>query len=363
MGYAICRIEKITSSHEMTSRYKHNYREYDVSHADGTLSHLNREVKGLNGKTYEEVSSDELIRMRLNGYCGRKERSDAIRGIEVVLTYSQEDKDKVPLDLWIEKNVQWLEENFNPKDHIINLKTEDGRIRQVESDNVKSIMVHLDEAVPHIHAFVVPIDEKGALNAKSYTANRSMMMGYQTSYANAMSEFGLKRGAQNIKTTYQDVAKYHSELKKVVSAELPEPLLGESVIDYRERANEEYQREKIHHRNDVLKLNQEIKEARSERIMSRDDESAKVGRQLNKLAKEMNVSELGPSEVRQITRDVKRVRDFKKAIEEYPDKKEAEEVYVSFNKMIEWQRSQKRKKRSERSVFDDGYSDVPTRND
>ena len=138
MGYAICRIEKINSSYEMQSRYKHNFREYDVSHVNGELSHLNREIKGLNGKTYIESSDEELIRMRMNGYSGKRERKDAVRGLEVILSYSYDDKDSISLDRWINKNVEWLEEKFNPKDHQILIKDSDGSEHIVASDNVKS---------------------------------------------------------------------------------------------------------------------------------------------------------------------------------------------------------------------------------
>ena len=347
MGYAIFRVEKIKTSKEMTSRYKHNYREYDVSNANGELSHLNREIKSLNGKDYNDVSNEELIRMRLNGYEGKRERHDAIRGLEVVLSYSYEDKDKVPLDKWIEKNVEWLEENFNPKDHMIEIKKSDGTIRNVESDNVKSIMVHLDEAVPHIHAFVVPIDEKGALSAKRYTYNRQMLQGYQTSYSEAMEEFGLKRGAANQRVTYMDVSKFHDELKNAVSAELPEPIPGESVLEYRERANEEFQREKIHHRDDVLKLRQEVKEARSERILSvidNDKSQERLGRQIKKLSDTLEVDEIDIGAARQIRRDVSQLNDFKKAIENYPDREKAEKLYDDFSEMIRWQREREKKK-------------------
>ena len=348
MGYAICRIEKITSPHEMDSRYKHNFREYDVANANGDASHLNIEVKSLNGKNYTEASNDELIRMRLNGYNGRKERSDAVRGIEVVLSYSYEDKDKIPLDKWIEKNVAWLEENFNPKDHHIQIRTADGTIKNVQSDNVKSVVVHMDEAVPHIHAFIVPIDEKGALNAKRYTFNRQMMQGYQTSYSQVMEEFGLKRGAQNQKTTFDDIRKYHNELTMAVSAKLPEPYPGESVQAYWERANIEYQREKIHHRNDVLKLKQEVKEARSERITqmlekNKDDES--LGKQIKKLSKEMDIEEIDTRTVRQIRREIKQVNDFKEAVKNHPDQDKANQLYEDFNEMIRWQREQEKKKK------------------
>ena len=351
MGYATVRIEKIKTSHEMNSRYKHNFREYDVANADGKVSDLNREVKSMIGLTYEEAAEQELLRMRINGYNGRGIRKDAIRGLEVLLSYSQEDKDKVPVDRWIEKSVEWLEKTFNPKDHQIVITDENGNKNTIESDNVKSIVVHFDEAVPHIHAFVVPINENGSLNAHSYIAGRVKLQNIQTSYAKEMEEFGLKRGTRGQKTPHENVAKFYTELNKAVSTELPEIRQGETIQEYRERANEEFQREKIHHRNDVVKLKQEVKEARSEKLMASAEyylNEEQKGRQIYKLARELGVKELSDQDVKEIRRDLQQLNDFRDGIENYPDKEESQRIREDFQRMIEFQREQERKKKKKR---------------
>ena len=347
MGYAIFRFEKVKTSSEMSSRYKHNFREFDVANADGRLTHNNKELISLNGKTYEEAYEDELRRLKSKGVTGRKERSDAVRGLELIFSYSYDSLNDVPIDKWTEKTVAWLQANFNPPGHKIVFVDSEGHMKETESDNVKSVVLHVDEAVPHLHAFVVPIDAKGRLNAKSYTFGRQHMQELQTSYAEEMKEFGLKRGTQNQLASRKDIAKYHSELKEAVSAELPEILPGETAEEYRERANLEFQREKIHHRGDKEKHRQQMKEVRSQALMdriNRNENAEKTARQLDKLAKEMGVDELGQEDVRNIRRIIKENKDFKEAVEEYPDQDVSQKMLNNFNKMINWKRKQDREK-------------------
>lgn len=353
MGYAIFRFEKVKTSSELKSRYKHNYREYDVANANGALSDQNREIISLNGKTYEEAYEDELRRLRASGVTGRKERSDAVKGLEFLFSYSYDEANNVPLEEWIDKTVKWLDENFNPPDHEITFVNEMGHQKKIKSDNVKSVIVHMDEAVPHIHAFVVPIDEKGRLNARAYTLGRQKLAEYQTSYAEEVGEFGLKRGTQKQLASRADIAKYHSELKEAVSAELPEVLPGETAEEYRARANEVYKREKIHHRGDVTKYKQKIKEVRSQVLQDRinsNEKEAAISRQIVKLAREMGVPEINEEDARQIRRAVRENKDFKAAVDEYPDKDMAKKMLNNFHKMINWKREKDKKKKRTKEI-------------
>ena len=90
----------------------------------------------------------------------------------------------------------------------------------------------MDESTPHIHAYVVPIDEQGHLNAKRYTGGRDALIRLQTSFVGEMKEFGLKRGMERSNATASDISRYHTYLKQTVSDTLPEPEIGESINDY-----------------------------------------------------------------------------------------------------------------------------------
>ena len=263
-GYAIFTFDKLKNSSEMGSRYKHNFRIYeDIANVDYKKTDENIEYISLNGKTYEEASREEILRMRISGV-EQRIRKDAVLGYEIFMGYSH-DAENIPVNRWAEKCLNWLERTFNPENREIFVCDKEGNETVVRADNVKSAVLHMDESTPHIHAYVVPIDEHGHLNAKRYTGERDALIRLQTSFAKEMKEFGLKRGMEKSNATASDIARYHSYLKETVSATLPEPMIGESINDYWARANEEYQKEKALHRQDILSLEQKIREVSAER--------------------------------------------------------------------------------------------------
>ena len=212
----------------MIGKYKHNYREMDVPNADPDLADKNEELVSLNGKTYKEAFEE---RMKGLGYLdgGKKIRSNAVMGFEVVTTFSREDKEKIDLEKWKENNVKWLKEAFNAKPELY-------------GDNVLSVVYHGDEAGNvHCHAFVVPIDDKGHLNARYYVANRTKLINLQNSYGNLMKkEHNLQRGLPNSKARHKDIKRYYAALNAVLDKGLPEVRPDENANDYRKRINSMY---------------------------------------------------------------------------------------------------------------------------
>ena len=90
-----------------------------------------------------------------------------------------------------------------------------------------------------------------------------------------------------------------------------------------------------------------MKEVRSQALMdriNRNENAEKTARQLDKLAQEMGVDELGQEDVRNIRRIIKENKDFKEAVEEYPDQDVSQKMLNNFNKMINWKRKQDREK-------------------
>ncbi len=359
-GYAIFRLDKITSSAEMSSRYQHNYRVFDVAHADLLKSEENIELVNSYGKSYEELFREELCRLKNAGLAYDANRAynanldfngvrkGAVQGFEIFLGYSYEAKDDISVEEWAEKSMEWLDKTFNPEGHMIKFVDRSGVERTIKSDNVKAAVLHMDESVAHIHAFIVPVDDRGKINAKLYTRDRNTMCRLQSDYAKAVEEFGLKRGAKHSLASHEDITKYHSYIKEAVSSELPFPEPGENIDDFRERANEVFQKEKSQHRNDVVKLEQKIIEARSDSIENLQKMSfrfEKSGKQMDKFAREFGVDELTDSNVRQIRRVYKENESFKKAVEEYPDREEAERAMTVFRLMVEWQQEREREAR------------------
>lgn len=228
MAYCFMTLEKIKTFGQCIGKYKHNYREIEVENADRTQAYLNEELVSLNGKTYKDALQDRL--KELGYYSGEKKiRKNAVLGFEVVTTFSREKLNDVDIQKWKEDNVKWLKEAFNANS-------------EKYGDNVLSVMYHGDEnGNVHCHAFVVPIDDKGRLNARYYVQNRGKMIELQNSYAEKMKDHGLKRGVMGSKATHQDIKKFYTALNKTLDKSLPIKNPQESLDEYYARMNDEYQ--------------------------------------------------------------------------------------------------------------------------
>lgn len=82
---------------------------------------------------------------------------------------------------WRKTSLQWVAKEFGGEDNII------------------AGAFNHDERTPHLHVFVVPIDPKKHLNCRHYLGARSKLQTLQTSYADAVAPFGLRRGRQGSK--------------------------------------------------------------------------------------------------------------------------------------------------------------------
>ena len=70
--------------------------------------------------------------------------------------------------------------------------------------------LHLDEATPHIHAYLVPTDEAGQLNCKKLFGGRAKMFAFQDSYAAATKHLGLERGVRDAQAEHTTVKEYYA---------------------------------------------------------------------------------------------------------------------------------------------------------
>ena len=229
MGKCFMTLEKIKNYNQMSGKYKHNYREIEVLNADPDKKDLNEELVSLNGKNYKQAFTERVQEL---GYgTDKKIRTDAVLGFEVITTFSREDAETVDLEKWKENNVKWLREHFNA-------------CPEKYGDNVVSVMYHADEpGNVHCHAFIIPIDDKGHLNARYYVRSRQKMIEMQDSYGELMKkEHNLDRGIHGTKATHKDIKKYYAALNAAIEKELPAVKDTETATEYRERANKIYQK-------------------------------------------------------------------------------------------------------------------------
>lgn len=221
MGYCFCHIEKIKSFGKMTSTYRHNLRVYQPANADPDKAELNDELVSLNGKSYRDVWDEMIKDSYAKGDMKTKLRGDAVLGLEVLLTFSKSDFEKVNIEEWKKDNVEWLNKMFNVP----------GSTR----NNVISAMYHGDEnGNVHIHAFVVPMDDKNRLNASYYIGSPQKMKNLQKDYAIAMKEkHNLKRGLEGSIAKHEDIKKFYTKLNQTFDvSKVPKPEPEEELDIY-----------------------------------------------------------------------------------------------------------------------------------
>lgn len=211
----------------LRSKHIHNFRETTVLNADPELKNLNEEISATYDQSGNRLDYNKAWEERMKdlpSYQQHGTRKNAVLAIEVVTTFSRDEN--INLEKWKEENVKWLEKTFNV--------SPDGK------SNVLSVVYHADEpGNVHCHAIIVPVDEKGNLNASRFLDGRRAMSQMQTDYGKSMEQFGLERGLENGHARHQDIKKYYAELNNAI--EVSEPREHEDALTYRNRVIEELQ--------------------------------------------------------------------------------------------------------------------------
>jgi hypothetical protein len=198
MPYAIVRIAKLKQANVAGSGM-HVSRERKTPNADRSKLEDNQTL--IDNDDCHQSLNDVVKQKIASTPQHRKIRTDAVYCVEMLLTASPEyfrpddpslygvyQPDK--LADWIEASVKWL-------------KTEYG-------DKIVRASLHLDEATPHIHAYLVPTDENGQLNCRKMFGGRAKMFAFQDSYAAAMKPLGLERGIKGSQAEHASVKDYYS---------------------------------------------------------------------------------------------------------------------------------------------------------
>ena len=218
MGHFSLDFKKAKGSSD-TRESDHIERKVIPDNADPTRTHLNRELVKMPSGVY---GRDEAIAHRIKtAGIKRKITNDQVRVIRTVLSGTHEDMMSIAangqLDDWCNDSLKWLQDTF-------------GR------ENVVSVVLHMDEHTPHLHASIVPIVTGERRKARSKTTeeskrtyrkkvnavrlcaddvlNRDKMVGYHDSYAEAMSKYGLKRGVRGSDARHITTAQYYRNIKR-----------------------------------------------------------------------------------------------------------------------------------------------------
>ena len=194
MAYAILRTAKLKSMGNIGGSLAHNYRTRDTPNAVPERLHLN---------THDMASADEVkaaIAVRLP----EKRRSDAVLCVEYFIGASPDyfTGTDPKGERYFATAVEWLKQRHG-------------------AENVVATSVHHDETSPHLVAYVVPLDQDGKLNAKSFLGGKAKLTAMQTDFAKAVKRHGLERGIEGSKAQHQSIRDYYAKVNQAESADLP----------------------------------------------------------------------------------------------------------------------------------------------
>lgn len=230
--YAVIDINKIHTTNTLHNQERHNDRAYRMHHVDENLSSLNKSIISTGGISYTDRWNEIISQREAKQGFAIKTRSNSVIALDIVTAFSEgaEKELGINIDEWCDANKRWFEKTFG-------------------KDNILSMTLHMDETDdtphgrrgPHIHTQVVPIDDRGRLCARSFTGGKLAMQKLHTSYANAMSEFGLSRGEKNSKLAHTQRKRWYNQVAKLCYAKAPAIKDGETFEEYKARLDEVFQ--------------------------------------------------------------------------------------------------------------------------
>jgi 5S rRNA maturation endonuclease (ribonuclease M5) len=220
MAYGICRIQKLKAGSVGRSA-KHTSRRYDTPNADPEKQHI-RIIGEPDSPNIPDLET--LVRQHIGEQTIRK---NAVLAVEFLLTASPE--------------------YFRPDDpskagHYKQQRLEDFQQSACEwlvnryGDRIVRAELHLDESTPHIHAYMVPLDEKGKLNCRALLGgSRYRLSELQDDFAQAMATLGLERGIKGSKAKHTEISKYYAAINSAPDTSLDISSMQQLVAD-RQRA-------------------------------------------------------------------------------------------------------------------------------
>lgn len=280
-NFAIMRTGKVKSVASIANLEKHCSREKMPKNADQERTVLNRSLlPDPDGLTLP----DRFAKMTE----GQKIRKNAVLGIEVMMTFTPEavPKDE-KLSSWVKSNQEWLAKEFGEK-------------------NVVRCWLHMDEHTPHLHAFVVPLDEKGKLNCRHYLGGSDKLSALQDRYAEAMEPYSLERGIKGSKARHKTVKEFYRAIEDANRQDLPEPTkttekglfganktVAEPVEEYYKRANAAFKQQHMQLVNAAEQLRKEkVKAKQADKYRRKAETFDKLNKGLSRMRDQEHAMDL-----------------------------------------------------------------------
>lgn len=315
-NFAIMRTEKVKSVASLANLEKHCSREKIPKNADRERTQLNRSIYK------DQLTLPQRFAKMTEG---QKIRKNAVMAIEVLMTASPDAmKNMDTLDAWIKENREWLCKEFG-------------------KSNVVRMYLHMDETTPHLHAVVIPIDEKGKLNCRSFLGGADKLSRLQDTYAKAMQPFNLERGIKGSKAHHKTVKEFYRAIEGAERKSLPEPkqevkkgIMGqktvtEDAVNYYTRANKAFKQQGMQ----IVDLQEQLRKEKAH------NKTVSVAERMDQAQqkRELQALKLQAEQFPTYKAKSRAWDDLKEGLNNWQDKEQAEKIREQINDILTSQRA------------------------
>ena len=214
--FAILRTAKLKSFGNVGGSLSHTYRTRETTNADPDRADTNE----------HSHSSPAEVMQALRDRLPDKYRKDAVIGLEYFVGASPQwfdGKTREQQDAYFRESIDWLEKRHG-------------------KENVVGWSIHRDETSPHLVAYVVPMSDRGTLNAKQWTGGAAALSKMQTDFAkNVGARNDLERGIEGSKAHHQTIKGFYAQIGQAGQQIIVSPAMTEPKVLKKNLFSTEYE--------------------------------------------------------------------------------------------------------------------------
>jgi hypothetical protein len=214
--FAILRTAKLKSFGNVGGSLSHTYRTRETTNADPDRADTNE----------HSHSSPTEVMQALRDRLPDKYRKDAVIGLEYFVGASPQwfdGKTREQQDAYFRESIDWLQKRHG-------------------KENVVGWSIHRDETSPHLVAYVVPMSDRGTLNAKQWTGGAAALSKMQTDFAkNVGARNDLERGIEGSKAHHQTIKGFYAQIGQAGQQIIVSPAMTEPKVLKKNLFSTEYE--------------------------------------------------------------------------------------------------------------------------
>ena len=214
--FAILRTAKLKSFGNVGGSLSHTYRTRETTNADPHRADTNE----------HSHSSPAEVMQALRDRLPDKYRKDAVIGLEYFVGASPQwfdGKTREQQDTYFQESIEWLKQRHG-------------------KENVVGWSIHRDETSPHLVAYVVPMSDRGTLNAKQWTGGAAALSKMQTDFAkNVGARNDLERGIEGSKAHHQTIKGFYAQIGQAGQQIIVSPAMTEPKVLKKNLFSTEYE--------------------------------------------------------------------------------------------------------------------------